>query len=247
MNLSTSGRFLFLVMMGRFHSGELPPQSRGFRIIENVINHQFVHAMKLFVRMAGDKKYWESILDHTGKDLPKYPRRKQISVKKVCGNVYPLFLKDIKIILKWLFPLHQVWDEHLIISEKDLGVQALHTDDQYSFTKILKNNEIMSYSAVIALYHEVEIRYSPTINGPEAKHQIITIPPCGMMIFCGNTVHSGMDWKEKTNWAPRIHFYIDPPGRTHDPLSQSFITPESLETLKKLSKEDKIQVGYEEI
>ena len=67
-----------------------------------------------------------------------------------------------------------------------------------------------------------------------------------MMIFCGNTVHSGMDWKEKTGYAPRIHFYIDPPGRTHDAFSQSFINISSLCDLNKLSEEDKIQVGFEE-
>ena len=55
------------------------------------------------------------------------------------------------------------------------------------------------------------------------------------MLFCGNTVHSGMNWKEENQYSPRIHFYIDPPGRPHTSLSQSFITPQMLKELKQRS------------
>ena len=82
-------------------------------------------------------------MDHTEKDHPQSPRRKQIKVDSVCGKEYPIFLRDIKTILQWMFPLHTIGDENLIISEEGLGVQELHTDDQNSFKDILKEDDVI--------------------------------------------------------------------------------------------------------
>jgi hypothetical protein len=235
MNLSSFGRYVFIVMINMVHEEELPPESRNYSIVPDVLDPQLYHSMKLFLEIAFETDKWRNILDHNGKDGQNDPRRKQIKIQDVCGNDYPIFLRDIKTVLECIFPGHHVWDEHLIISEEGVGMQCLHTDDQYGFTKILGKDDIMSYDAVIALDQEVEIRYAPSIDSTEDQCEIIKIMPFSMMIFCGNTVHSGTEWKEETEYAPRIHFYIDPPGRTHDAFSQSFIKEGTIEELKKKS------------
>ena len=110
----------------------------------------------------------------------------------------------------------------------------MHTDDQYSFTKILTRNEIMSYDALVALYRPVYVRVAKSVFTKEEDAITVKIPPFGIL-FCGNTVHSGTGWTEETRESPRIHFYIDPPERKHDSKSQSFVNVTAMKLFETLT------------
>lgn len=231
MNLSSFGKSLLMTMMEMVNNNVIPPKSKGYIVIEEVLDVALLDSMLMFLGMAYKANGWKNILDHTDADHANGPKRKQISISDVCAHDYPIFLKDIKTILKLLFPAHQVSDEHLLISEEGLGVQTMHTDDQTGFNEIIHEDMMMSYSAIVALQNDIYLRYAPKIDSPESDITLIKIPAYGMIIFCGNTIHSGAQWIATSGEAGRIHFYIDPSNRLHGSTSQSFITPKVLATL----------------
>jgi hypothetical protein len=233
MNMTQFGISLFLRLMRLVHEGRVPPASRKYVIVEDVVDERLKNSMKQFIILAmKQNKNWKNILDHNDGDKLAHPRRKQIKVQDVCGYNFLVFLKEIRLVLKWLFPLHNVCDDHLLVSDEGLGIQEMHTDDQYSFTKIILMDEIMSYDAIIALEYPVNIRYAPRIDTPPNKYQLLKIPSFGMMLFCGNTFHSGTGYVQGRKYNPRIHIYIDPPGRSHDSTSQSFLLDDTINKMK---------------
>ena len=106
-------------------------------MFENILDPSSEENMKMFVLMAlAQTSDWRVILDHYSEiDDPNDKRRstdkrKMKSISNIFNNSFPTFLNDIKIILKWLFPLHSVCDEHLLITEHGCLEQRFHTDDQ---------------------------------------------------------------------------------------------------------------------
>ena len=91
----------------------------------------------------------------------------------------------------------------------------------------------MSYDALVALYRPVYVRVAKSVFTKE-EEAITEIPPFGMLLFCGNTVHSGTGWTEESRESPRIHFYIDPPERKHD-SSQSFVNVTAMKLFETLT------------
>ena len=241
-DLSPFGVSLFIKLLKLSHEGNFTPKFGEYVLIENVLDPSTENSMKMFTEMAMIQTTdWRDINDHyTQIDDPNdvkisKGRRKMKSISNIFNKSHPAFMNDIKIILHWLFPLHSVCDEHLFITEFGCLDQRFHTDDQYNFSKIISPNEIMSYDALVALYNPVYMRYKKSVITPDNQAEEIKIPPFGMMLFCGNTVHSGTGWREENMEAPRIHFYIDPPGRKHDDKSQSFINVTAMKLFETLT------------
>ena len=184
-NLTPFGAKLCLRMIKLFHENILPPKSRRWYLVENVLDKDLQSNMEdLFNMLLLDDKHWESINNHKEGN----GRRMQIDLDKYAPGV--LFIKEIQIILQWFNILHNVNSPFLLYTEEDCPDQCFHTDDQSSFTNIMGENDVLSYHAIVAFEKPCEVRFAKEYLSCEKESETIIISPFSMVIFCGNTLHS---------------------------------------------------------
>ncbi len=204
----------------------------GFVVINNIFESSETLVSALHAQRVGTEV--EEVFNYNDRsDQPNDGKRHQVPLRKTRKCIKDAFNKIVDC-LQTKYPQHTVCDCNIIFSDAGCRIQAAHCDYSIdsSFAQLCDEDVPLGCLVAVEICKLYVWRGSHRLSGlkeellkgvKEIKPTVIYLRPGDGIVFRGDTIHAGAEYKERN---VRLHVYIDSPAVNREKNSTFLQRPE---------------------